>query len=216
MEKPCWLSGVLFISSLVAAIAATLAIPVQAAEPIARVPPVQEDSSDPVVKAMFDNARNRGGKVINLGLIRANAPKLAKAGSDLAYAIRFETKTPRPLIELAIMRTVQLYDGHYEINQHRPMMRACGYTQEQIDGVAKWRRSKLFDDKQRALLAYVEQAARGKVSDRTFATFAKYFDTQEIVEITITLANYVGTALFTGALKVRIEDDGRITAIGKC
>jgi len=209
-----WLSGILVAQAF--ALAAALAVPAQAAEPIARVPPVSEDSTDPIVKAMFDNARSRGGSVINLGLIRGNAPKLAKAGSDLAYAIRFDTKTPRPLVELAILRAVQLYDGHYEIRQHVPMMRACGYSQEQVDAVSKWRRSKLFDDKQRALLAYVEGAARGKVSDRTFAEFAKFFDTQEIVEITITVANYVGTALFTGALKVRTEDDGRLTAIGKC
>ena len=37
-----------------------------------------------------------------------------------------ETKTQRRLIELAILRTAALYDGVYEINQHRPMMRSPG------------------------------------------------------------------------------------------
>lgn len=192
------------------------ATPVLAAEPIARVPAVSENSTDPDVKAMFDNARSRGGQVINLGLIRGNAPKLSKAGSSLAYAIRFQTKTPRPLIELAILRTVLNYSGEYEINQHRPMMRACGYTPEQIEAVGNWSASTLFSDKQRALLAYVDQASRGEVDDPTFAAFEKFFDTQEIVEITITVDNYVGTALFTRALRVKVEDDGRLTAIGKC
>lgn len=216
MRKPGWLSGVLLVSAFVTALVAAVVNPVQAAEPIARVPPVQENSTDPDVKAMFDNARSRGGKVINLSLIRANAPKLAKAGSNVAYAIRFDTKTPRPLIELAILRTAQLYAGDYEINQHRPMMRACGYTPEQIEAVGNWRGSTLFNDKQRALLAYVDQAARGDVDDPTFAVFEKFFGTQEIVEITITVDTYVGTALFTRALRVKIEDDGRLTAIGKC
>jgi len=165
---------------------------------------------------MFDNARARGGQIINLNLIRANAPKLARAGSAVAYAIRYDTKTPRSLIELAIMRTALLYDGDYEINQHRPMMKACGYTSAQIDAVADWRNGTLFDTKQRALLAYVEQAARGDVDEATFAEFAKFFDTQEIVEITITVDNYVGTALFTKALRIKIEDDGRLTTMGKC
>jgi alkylhydroperoxidase family enzyme len=216
MKELGWLSGALLAPIFITLLAAAFTIAAQAAEPIARVPPVQENSTDPDVKAMFDNARSRGGKVINLGLIRGNAPKLAKAGSDLAYAIRFNTKTPRPLIELAILRTVQLYEGHYEINQHRPMMRACGYTPEQIDAVGNWRASTLFNDRQRALLAYIDQAARGGVDDPTFAAFAKFFDTQEIVEITITMSNYAGTALFTNALRIRIEDDGRLTAIGKC
>ena len=187
-----------------------------AGEPIARVPAVQESNPDPIVQEMFANAKARGGQIINLSLIRANAPKLAKPGSGVAYAIRYDTKTPRRLIELAILRTAELYDGVYELNQHRPMMRACGYTAEQVDAVAHWQDSKLFDEKQRALLAYVDQAARGDVDDPTFAAFEKFFDTQEIVEITITVDNYVGTALFTRALRIQVETDGRETAIGKC
>lgn len=192
-------------------------LPVAAGEgPIARVPAVQGSNPDPIVQQMFANAKQHGGQIINLSLIRANAPQLAKAGAGLAYAIRFDTKTPRPLIELAILRTAELYRGTYELNQHRPMMRVCGYTPGQIAAVAAWRRSKLFDARQRALLAYVDEAARGDVDDKTFAAMKKFFDTQEIVEITITIDNYVGTALFTRALRVRVEDDGRETAIGKC
>jgi alkylhydroperoxidase family enzyme len=96
------------------------------------------------------------------------------------------------------------------------MMRACGYTPQQIEAVGNWRASTLFNDRQRALLAYVDQAAHGDVDDATFAAFEKFFDAQEIVEITMTVDAYVGTALFTRALRIKIEDDGRLTAIGKC
>ena len=192
------------------------AVPGRTEGPIARVPAVQESSADPDVKAMFENARNRGGQIINLSLIRSNAPKLAKPGSALAYAIRYETKTPRSLIELAIFRTAQLWDGEYEINQHTPMMKACGYTKDHIEAVGNWRNSALFNPRQRALLAYVDQAAKGDVDDAVFAEFAKHFDTQEIVEVTMTVDNYVGTALFTRALRIKVEDDGRLTSVGKC
>jgi alkylhydroperoxidase family enzyme len=202
--------------AIMAALVAAFAVPAYADGAIARVPAVQENSADPDVRAMFDNARKRGGQVINLSLIRANAPKLARASSALAYAIRFDTKTPRPLVELAILRTAHLWEGDYEMNQHRPMMRACGYTPQQIEAVGNWRASNLFDERQRALLAYVDQAARGDVDDATFAAFEKFFDAQEIVEITMTVNTYVGTALFTRALRIKIEDDGRLTAIGKC
>src|SRR2546427_6788512 len=154
MNKPAERS--LPVSVLVTIVAA-FAIPSRAEGPVARVPAVQENSTDPDLKAMFDNARNRGGQVINLVLIRGNAPKLARAASAMAYAIRFDTKTPRPLVELAILRTAQLWEGDYEINQHRPMMRACGYTPQQIEAVGNWRASTLFNDRQRALLAYVDQ-----------------------------------------------------------
>lgn len=192
-------------------------VPLQADEgPIARVPAVEGSNPDSIVQQMFANAKQHGGQIINLSLIRANAPKLAKAGAALAYAIRFDTKTPRSYVELAILRTAELYRGAYEINQHRPMMRACGYTPDQIKAVADWRHSKVFDNEQRALLAYVGEAARGDVDDATFAAFKKFFDTQEIVEVTIIVDNYVGTALFTRALRIKVETDGRETAIGKC
>lgn len=212
MNKPIWVGLLLGLALSVPGPA-----PVAAGDgPIARVPPVQATNPDPAVQSMFANARAHGGQIINLSLIRANAPKLAEASSKLAYAIRFDSKTPRPLIELAILRTAQLYDGAYEINQHRPMMRACGYTPDQIEAVADWRASTLFDERQRALLAYVDQAARGDVDDATFAAVQKFFDTQEIVELTMTIDNYVGTALFTRALRIQVETDGRETAIGTC
>jgi len=205
--------AIVLAGSLLALMATVTA---RAEGPIARVPAVDASSNDPDIKAMFAERAARGGQLINLALIRANAPKLSKPGTALAYAIRYETKTPRSLIELAIFRTAQLWDGEYEINQHTPMMKACGYTPAQIAGLANWRGGGLFDLRQRALLAYVEQAAKGDVDDATFAEFQKHFDTQEIVEVTITVNTYVGTALFTRALRIKVEDDGRLTSIGKC
>src|SRR5256885_15726164 len=158
MNKPTKRS--LKVSALVTVVAA-FAIPAHAEGPVARVPAVQENSTDPDLRAMFDNARKRGGQVINLSLIRGNAPKLARAASAVAYAIRFDTKTPRPLVELAILRTAQLWEGDYEMNQHRPMMRACGYTPQQITAVGTWRARPLFNDRQRAPLAYGTPAVPG-------------------------------------------------------
>src|SRR5438046_10359213 len=118
------------------------------------------------------------------------------------YAIRCDRKAPRALVELAILRAAQLWEGDYEMNRHRPMMRACGYTPQQIEAVGNWRASNLFNDRQRALLGYVDQAARGEVDDATFAAFEKFFDTQESVQITITVDTYVGTARFTRAPRI--------------
>src|SRR5256885_15099091 len=99
--------------SVLVTIVAAFAIPSRAEGPVARVPAVQENSTDPDLKAMFDNARNRGGQGIKLGLIRGNAPKLARAASAMGYAIRFDTKTPRPLVELSLLRPAQLLGGGY-------------------------------------------------------------------------------------------------------
>ena len=163
------------------------ALPLTAADgPIARVPVVTEANADPLVKAMFDAARARGTDPINLQLIMALAPKLAKAHQAVAYTIRFDLNTPRPYRELTILRTVQNWDGTYEFNQHRPMALACGFTQAQIEGLAHWRDGSLFDEKQRALLGYVDQLTirPGRVDDATFGA-GRAFNSKEIVELSL-------------------------------
>jgi alkylhydroperoxidase family enzyme len=49
-----------------------------------------------------------------------------------------------------------------------------------------WETSAVFDDRERAVLAFVDEATRHKtVSDPTFAGLRKHFDEREIVEITV-------------------------------
>jgi alkylhydroperoxidase family enzyme len=188
----------------------------QETQQVSRLPPLPQPL-DPILKEMFDRRRAMGGAVINLTLTRGHAPKLAKAAETAAFALRFDTVTPRKLRELVILRTAQIVGSDYEINQHKPMMRMCGYSDGQIAEVANWQRSSIFDDRERAVLGYVEQMAHGgNVEDTTFAALAKLFTPQEIVEITETVASYYGTGLFTRALKVQIETDGRLTVAGKC
>jgi alkylhydroperoxidase family enzyme len=97
------------------------------------------------------------------------------------------------------------------------MMKLCGYTDQQIAEVANWRGSKSFDDKQRAMLGYVEQMAHGgNVDDATFAEFSRFFTPQQIVEISYSVGTYYSTGLLTKALKIEVESDGRLTVLGKC
>ena len=158
-----------------------------------------------------------GGAIINLQLATRHAPKFTRASRAMAFTIRFETSTPRPLIELVIFRTAQIVGSDYELNQHTPFMKMCHYNNEQIAEVSDWRRSKLFDDKQRALLGYVEQMANGgNVDDPTFAELSHFFTPQQIVEISSTVGTYYSTGLLTKALKIQPETDGRLTVAGQC
>lgn len=180
---------------------------------VSRLPPLPDPPTDPILLELQEDTRSRGGEVINLHLTLGHAPKIAKARRALSGALRREAVTPRVLRELVILRTAQIVRSDYELNQHYPMALKAGLTQQQIDEVARWRGSKLFDDKQRAVLAYVEQLlAAGDVDDATFATLSSHFTPQEIIEISVTATNYYGTGLLTRALKIQVETDGRHTA----
>lgn len=183
---------------------------------VSRLPPLPQPL-DPIMQQMFDKRRAMGGAIINLQLVTGHAPKFSRAAAAMAFTIRFDAITPRRLLELVIMRTAEIVRSDYEINQHKPLMKLCGYSDAQIAAVASWRGSLLFDDKQRALLAYVEQMAQGgEVDDATFAALAQHFSPQEIVEITYTVGSYYANGLLTKALRIEIEQDGRLTVAGKC
>ncbi len=185
-------------------------------EQISRLPPLPQPL-DPILQEMFDKRRAQGGAVINLQLATGHAPKFTRAASAMAFTIRFDAKTPRRVLELIIMRTAQIVGSTYEINQHIPLMKMCGYSDAQIAALPAWQVSSLFDDRERATLGYVEQMAHGgDVDDPTFASLQKFFSTQEIVEITYTVGSYYANGLLTKALRIQAETDGRETVTGKC
>jgi len=183
---------------------------------VSRLPPLPQPL-DPIMQQMFDQRRAMGGALINLQLVTGHAPQFSHAAAAMAFTIRFDAVTPRRLLELAILRTAEIVGSDYEINQHRPLMRLCGYGDAQIAAVAAWRGSTLFDDEQRTLLGYVEEMAHGgDVADATFAALAQRFSPRQIVEITYTVGNYYGNGLLTKALRIESETDGRLTVAGKC
>jgi alkylhydroperoxidase family enzyme len=209
------------ISALMAALVLSGSVRAQQTVPVeeqkvSRLPPLPQPL-DPILKDMFDKRRAQGGAIINLQITTGHAPKFARAASGMAFTIRFDATVPRKLIELTIMRTAQIVGSTYEINQHIPLSKMCGYSDAQIAALPTWQASALFDDKERSLLGYVEQMTHGgDVDDPTFAALQKNFNTQQIVELTYTIGSYYANGLLTKALRIQVETDGRETVAGKC
>ena len=208
-------SSICLVALAVATNAQQQAAPLEQ-QKVSRLPPLPQPLN-PIIQKMFDKRRAQGGSIINLQLVTGHAPKFAQAASTMAFTIRFDAKTPRKLLELIIMRTAQIVGSQYEINQHIPLSKMCGYSDTQIAALPSWKTSTLFDEKERALLGYVEEMAHGgDVDDTTFAALQKYFAPQEIVEITYTVGSYYANGLLTKALRIEVEHDGRETVPGKC
>ena len=201
--------------TLVGPLRAQQSVPVEE-QKVSRLPPLPQPL-DPMLKEMFDKRRAQGGDIINLQIATGHAPKFVQASSGMAFTIRFNATVPRKLIELTIMRTAQIVGSTYEINQHIPLIKMCGYSDAQIAALPTWQASALFEDKERSVLGYVEQMAHGgDVDDPTFAALQKNFNTQQIVELTYTIGSYYANGLLTKALRIQVETDGRETVAGKC
>ena len=203
---------------VVAALAVVMATPVAAQQSAGpRVPLVQDDTTDPDAQALFKELRARGTAPLNLHRIDSNAPKLARASLAVAQALRYDAVVSRADKELIILRATQLARGDYQFGQHRRLAISCGITVEQIESLPRWRESKLFSDRQRAVLAFADAMASPEgVDDATFDAMKAYFSNQEIVELTMNAAYYGASSQISRTLRITAEGNPKGGSYGAC
>jgi alkylhydroperoxidase family enzyme len=109
-----------------------------------------------------------------------------------------------PLLrELTILQVGRLA-ARYEWDQHVPIARACGATDEQIAALdAGETGHACFTPAQRAVLAFVADMVRdGEVPDDTYAALAAELDDRRVVEVALTAGHYLGLARIMTALRI--------------
>jgi alkylhydroperoxidase family enzyme len=178
----------------------------QSDDSVSRLGVASETPGNPVLAEMYARIRAHRGHVLNIHQVCGIAPKLLRAQAAYASAMREESSLPRDLQELLIMRVAQVNVSVYEQSVHRSIAIKCGVAPAKLDALPAWRDAALFDARERAALAYVEQAGRdGNVDDATFAAAQRCFSPQEIVEVTVLIAWYVGNSRFVRALRIASE-----------
>src|SRR2546428_945390 len=145
----------------------------------------------------------------NLYRALGNQPKLVAAWAEFSRVLRYDTRTPRALRELVILRGAQLMRSEYEWAHHLPMARKAGVREEQIAALADWRASALFSDKEKAALGLAEAVTQGRVTDEVYAEAMRHFDPQDHVELSIVAAFYAMVARMLDAMGVQLEPDMR-------
>jgi alkylhydroperoxidase family enzyme len=115
---------------------------------------------------------------------------------------------PPRLRELAQTRVGWRASSQFVFSQHCKAARAAGVTPEQVDAIAHWEVSDLFDPTERAVLAYSDAIAGdgGRVSDGVFAALREHLDDVQILELTYIASLYVQHALMSRALRVEFDD----------
>ena len=145
----------------------------------------------------------------NLYRCLGNHPKLVAAWTEFSKMLRYETRTPRALRELVILRGAQLMQSEYEWAQHVVMARKAGVREAQIAELANWRGSAQFDSREKAAIALSEDVTRGKVSDAVYAEARRHFDEHDYVELAAVAAFYAMVGRMLDAMGVQLEDDMR-------
>ncbi len=170
--------------------------------PVSRLPPVREPAEDPLLVELFARILARG-PLLNIHRTVAHAPKILRAQAAYAGALREDSSLPRTLQVLLVLRTAQVNDSRYEPSVHHRVALSLGVPAEKLEALPSWRSSALFEPRERAALAFVEQAADdGDVDDAVFAATRAAFTDQEIVELAALVGWYVGNSRFVRALRI--------------
>jgi 4-carboxymuconolactone decarboxylase len=159
--------------------------------------------------AMRKRLEELWGTPPNLYRCLANHPRLVAAWSDFSRALRHDTRTPRALRELVILRGAQLMRSEYEWAQHLKMARGAGVSEDKIRELSLWKDSDLFDAREKAALLLAEAVTNGRVSDEVYQEVTRHFDQHDYVELSITAAFYAMVGRMLDAMGVQLEPDVR-------
>ena len=145
----------------------------------------------------------------NLYRALGNHPALAAAWTEFANGIRHQSKSPRELRELMILRGAQLMHSEYEWAQHLKMARKFGVREAQIAALADWRGSKEFNAREKAALLLAEAVTDANVTDEAYAEVSKHFDHAMFVELSLTAAFYAMVSRMLDAMRIQLEPGAR-------
>lgn len=150
--------------------------------------------------------RERKVPTANIFLALANAPEILDGFLTYANAVRGAKLSPR-LRELAILVVGHVTESEYEIAHHHSHALKAGVSEEQYAAVPEFESSSLFNDEERAVMAFAKDSTRNvDVSEQTWNRASRHLSEREMVELAVTVAWYNSGVRIMGALGIDLED----------
>lgn len=173
------------------------------------MPPMQRVPNATFSPQLDARLKELWGAPVNLYRALGNHPGLVAAWTEFANAIRHDSRTPRSLRELMILRTAQIARSEYEWAHHLRMARKAGVPEAQIAALVGWRESPAFDARERAALALTEGVMACNVTDAVHEEVKRHFSDAEFVELSLTAAFYAMVSRMLDAMRVELDADVR-------
>jgi AhpD family alkylhydroperoxidase len=170
---------------------------------VARLPYPDPDSSpEPVREAL--------GALPPLNIFRmlSHAETAFRPFLRFGGAILGQLELDPKLRELAIIQVAADAEARYEWVQHVAIARQVGVTDDQIAAVEAGRLDDpSLGDGERAVLRFAREVVAGpRVSDATFAAVSEQLSPREIVELLLTVGDYLMLARVMTTLELEIDD----------
>ncbi len=178
----------------------------------ARLPYIDREGLPESDREIYDRlVRDRGGAPVgNIFRTLANAPNLIRRFNALGGELRNRTELDPRLRELALMTVGRLTNAEYEFTHHWNISLTVGVKREQLEHLAEFETSPLFNDQERAVMRYAADATRDvNVSDAVFNALRGFLDNRKIMELVMNVAFYNAVVRILVPCGVELERDAR-------
>lgn len=178
------------------------------------------ETQDPLVLFMYDRKFPGRDPAIDPGTTASGAPGnfeavFAHSPDVLEHVVQGfylkqtgARKLPLKYMELAITRVGWDCSCRWMYSEHTKILRGLGYSEDALAAIPAWPTSELFDDAERAVLAYADCIAldHGRTPDAVFAKLADHFDEEQLIELTYITSMFMMNAGMIRALRLEHDD----------
>ncbi len=157
------------------------------------------------VRPFFWNQRRKYGQVLKPALLWARVPKLFMAVAIL-YGVLDRKRSPLDpvLRSLVTVRVSQINWCRFCVDINSATLAKRAGSMEKVEALDHWKESELFNDKEKAVLEYVEAITYSdqQVSDELTQRLQEFFSEDGVVELTGLIAFQNLSSKFNSALDV--------------
>ena len=173
---------------------------------MAKIPYPTPEALSPKVNELFEKIRANNWPVLNVNRIMAHSSGIARELIRLGAMLLAKTELNPRFRELAVMRVARFCGSKYEWAQHVPIALEAGLTREELKNITRWKTSGLFNEEDKAVLAFAEEVARDhQPAEETFAAVSAFLDNTALVELTTAVGYWSMIANLLNTFDVEIE-----------
>jgi alkylhydroperoxidase family enzyme len=178
------------------------------------------ETDDPLVRFMYNRKFGDRDPAKDPGTTASGAPGnyeavFAHSPDILEHAVRGfyvkqtkKRKLPLRYMELAITRVGWVCGCRWMFSEHSKILRGIGVAEDSIAALRNWAIHPDYTPAERAVLAYTDCLAleHGRTSDGLFAELQKFFDEEQLVELTYIASMFIMNAHMIRALRLEHDD----------
>ncbi len=180
-----------------------------ATETAAAISPVSKESAGAAAQPLLEKLSHNFGKVPSFFGTMARMPEGFAAFVPFYGAVIDGGTVEKKYKELAYLKTSLINGCEYCFRAHSASGKKNGVTEDQIKALAFYNRSQAFTAQEKAVILYAERVTRGAAGIRPdqVEELKKYFNEDQIVELTLTISMANFTNRFNDAM-LNVPDIG--------